>query len=46
LKKELAAEVSLGVINEDIPFVVETDASDIAVSATLNQNGRPIAFHF
>jgi len=36
--------VSLGVINEDDPFVVETDASDIAVSATLNQSGRPVAF--
>jgi len=35
--------VSLGVINEDDPFVVETDASDTAVSATLNQSGRPIA---
>jgi len=36
--------VSLGVINEDDPFVVETDASDTAVSATLNQSGRPVAF--
>ena len=26
------------------PLVVETDASDIAIAATLNQNGRPVAF--
>jgi len=44
LKKELA-EVSLSVINEDIPFAVETDASDIAVSSTFNQNGRSVSFY-
>jgi len=44
LKKKLA-EVSLGVMNEDIPFVVETDTSDIAVSATLNQIARHVAFY-
>ena len=26
-------------------FVVETDASNVAVSATLNQNSRPVAFY-
>ena len=31
-------------INEEIPFQVETDASDIALAATLTQNGRPVAF--
>ena len=43
LKSELA-EVSLGIIDENIPFVVETDASNFALSATLNQNNRPVAF--
>ena len=31
-------------IDPDIPFVVETDASDYAIAATLNQNGCPVAF--
>ena len=43
LKDELA-RVALSPINEDIPFVVECDASDVAISATLDQNGRPVAF--
>jgi len=42
--KEDLINVFLGVINVDDPFVVETDTSDIAVSATLNQSGRPVAF--
>ena len=31
-------------IDESKPFVVECNASDFAVSATLNQGGRPVAF--
>ena len=43
LKSELV-DVSLGVIDEKEQFVIETDASNVALSATLNQNNRPVAF--
>ena len=44
LKSELI-NVSLEVIDENALFVVETDASNVAISATLNQNGKPVAFY-
>ena len=31
-------------IDENVPFTVETDASNFAIAATLNQGGRPVAF--
>ena len=43
LKKSLC-ETTLLAIDENIPFTVETDASSVAISASLNQNGRPVAF--
>jgi len=32
------------VIDEKLPFVLKMDASDNAITATLNQEGRPVAF--
>ena len=43
LKTEVA-ESALGTIDESDMFTVETDASDEAMGATLNQKGRPVAF--
>ena len=31
-------------VDESEPFEVETYASEVAIAATLNQNGRPVAF--
>ena len=38
------AESVLTAIDEKIPFEVETDASEVAIAATLNQVGCPVAF--
>ena len=41
LKEDLTS-AALTVIDEKLPFVLETDASDNAISATLNQQGQPV----
>ena len=44
LKAELA-EAAMQEIDENVSFTGETDAFDFAISGTLNQDGRPVAFH-
>lgn len=43
LKKDIS-EATLVTIDENEPFVVETDASERTIAATLLQKGRPVAF--
>jgi len=44
LKSDLI-HARLGVIRDDLPFEVETDASDYAIAAILSQGGRPGRLH-
>ena len=43
LKRDIGT-ATMSTIDDDATFVVETDASDSAVAATLSQNGKPVAF--
>ena len=44
--KDDLSSAALGVIDEKLSFVLETDASENAIFATLNQQDRPVAFFF
>ena len=39
------ADACVSCIRDNVPFVLECDASDFALAATLNQGGQPVAFH-
>ena len=43
LKKDIEQSV-IGAIDDLLPFEIETDASEFSLAATLNHNGRPVAF--
>ena len=43
LRKELA-KITLMAMNENRTYTLEIDASHEAISATLNQDGKPVAF--
>ena len=45
VKKMALSEATLEVIDEDKPFTVKTDASEVAISAILNQENGPVAFY-
>ena len=39
------ANATLYSLRDDLPLTVETDTSDFAIAATINQNDRPVDFH-
>jgi len=42
--KDDIANSAVQTVDGSLPLVVETDASEYAIAATLNQSGRPVAF--
>ena len=42
--KSIIEQAVVSATDENIPFLVETDASEIALTATLAQNNQPVAF--
>jgi len=44
LSQRCIGKTTLQAVDETQPFVAECDASELAISTTLNQGGRPVAF--
>ena len=44
LKRTMTVALVLRLPDFDIPFTIETDASDFGIGAVLLQNGHPLAF--
>jgi len=42
--RKMAEKSFVTAIDEDIPFKVETDASEVALKATLSQDGKTVTF--
>ena len=43
--KQSLAQTALQKIKKNVPFTIENNDSDVAVSATLNQKNKPVAFY-
>ena len=43
--QNLKIDIENPVVDESELFELEADASDVAISGVLNQNGHPVAFH-
>ena len=44
LLKRCIGDAALQAVDETQPFIFECDASEVATSVTVNQDGRPVAF--